>query len=103
MLDGCLLWGSRVIVPPPGQAQVMEELHDAHPGVSRMKSLARLFGWWPGMVVPWKGRNVDHVKVTKTCQREHCFTHGSGQAVHVKPDFLTRRYATHCENPNRHF
>lgn len=34
VLDGCLLWGSRVIVPPPGRAQVMEELHNAHPGVS---------------------------------------------------------------------
>lgn len=41
VLDGCLFWGSRVIIPPPGQAQVMEELHDAHPGVSRMESLAR--------------------------------------------------------------
>lgn len=49
VLDGCILWGSRVIVPLPGQAQVMEALHDAHPGVSRMKSLARSFVWWPGM------------------------------------------------------
>ncbi|XP_036002862.1 uncharacterized protein K02A2.6-like [Fundulus heteroclitus] len=49
VLDGCILWGSRVIVPLPGQAQVMDALHDAHPGVSRMKNLARSFVWWPGM------------------------------------------------------
>ncbi|XP_039862929.1 uncharacterized protein LOC120718450 [Simochromis diagramma] len=47
--DGCILWGSRVIVPPPGQSQIIEVLREAHPGISRMKSLARSFVWWPGM------------------------------------------------------
>lgn len=47
--DGCLLWGHRVIVPPQGRARMMEELHEGHPGASRMKSLARSFVWWPGM------------------------------------------------------
>ena len=28
VLDGCVLWGSRVIVPPPGREAVMEELHE---------------------------------------------------------------------------
>ena len=27
--DGCLLWGSRVIVPPPGRNQALCELHGA--------------------------------------------------------------------------
>ena len=47
--DGCLLWGSRVVVPPPGRNQALRELHGGHPGCSRMKSLARMFCWWPGM------------------------------------------------------
>ena len=38
---GCLLWGNRVIVPPPGRQLILDELHAGHPGVSRMKSLAR--------------------------------------------------------------
>ena len=46
---GCLLWGCRVVVPLPGRTQVLLELHAAHPGVSRMKALARMFCWWPGM------------------------------------------------------
>ena len=46
---GCLLWGSKVIVPPPGRNQALRELHGGHPGCSRMKSLARMFCWWPGM------------------------------------------------------
>nr|XP_055046280.1 LOW QUALITY PROTEIN: uncharacterized protein K02A2.6-like [Misgurnus anguillicaudatus] len=47
--DGCILWGSRVVVPPQGRARVLEEVHLAHPGISRMKSLARSFVWWPNM------------------------------------------------------
>ena len=49
MLDGCLLWGSRVIVPKVGRARVLEELHSGHPGIQRMKRLARGVVWWPGM------------------------------------------------------
>ena len=45
--DGCILWGSRVIVPKPGQQKIMDELHSTHPGISRMKSLARNYVWWP--------------------------------------------------------
>ena len=37
------------MVPPPGQESVLIELHGGHPGVSRMKSLARGLVWWPGM------------------------------------------------------
>jgi len=41
--------GSRVIIPPPGQESILKELHGGHPGVSHMKTLARMFVWWPNM------------------------------------------------------
>ena len=41
--DGCLLRGSRVVVPPAGREAVLELLHEGHPGVSRMRSLARSY------------------------------------------------------------
>ena len=47
--DGCILWGSRVIIPPQGRQKVLKELHQAHPGMSRMKGLARGYVWWPQM------------------------------------------------------
>ena len=47
--DGCILWGNRVLVPTAGRKLVLDELHAGHPGVSRIKSLARSFVWWPKM------------------------------------------------------
>lgn len=47
--EGCILWGNRVIIPPQRRQTLMEELHEAHPGASRMKSLARSYVWWPNM------------------------------------------------------
>ena len=41
--DGCVMWGNRVVVPQAGCNKVMEQLHDGHPGTSRIKNLARSF------------------------------------------------------------
>ncbi|XP_065188042.1 uncharacterized protein K02A2.6-like [Sycon ciliatum] len=46
---GCLLWGSRVIIPVQFRRHLLEELHSSHAGVSRMKSVARSIFWWPGL------------------------------------------------------
>ena len=45
--DGCLLWGSRVIIPPQGREKILSELHTAHPGIVHMKAIARSYIWWP--------------------------------------------------------
>ena len=47
VVDGCLLWGSRVVVPKVFQTQLLAELHANHLGMSRMKSLVRSYIWWP--------------------------------------------------------
>ena len=49
LLDRCILWGSRVVIPAQGQKAVLHELHSAHPGMTKMKSLARMNVWWPGL------------------------------------------------------
>ena len=43
----CILWGVRVVVPAKLHKKVLEELHRGHPGVIRMKALARSHVWWP--------------------------------------------------------
>ena len=47
--NGCVLWGSHVVVPPPGRAPILRLLHEGHPDISRMKALARSVVWWPGL------------------------------------------------------
>ena len=63
-LSGCILWGSRVVVPPPGRVPIIKILHDGHPGVSRMKSLARSVVWWPGLDAELEAK----VKSCEACQ-----------------------------------
>ena len=46
---GCVLWGSRVVIPICGRQAVIRMLHEGHPGICRMKSLARSIVWWPGV------------------------------------------------------
>ena len=47
--DGCLLWGGRVIIPPPLREKIKAKLHKEHLGISKMKALARSHVWWSGI------------------------------------------------------
>jgi len=50
--DGCILWGIRVVLPPQVQKTMIIELHNGHPGIAKMKNLARHYVWWPKMDGP---------------------------------------------------
>ena len=41
--QGCIVWGIRVVIPDKLQDRVLEELHDGHLGVVKMKALARSY------------------------------------------------------------
>ena len=60
-LNGCLLWVARVIVPNQGRSQILTDLHDGHPGITKTKSLARMYTWWPKM-------EEDIEMIVKKCQ-----------------------------------
>ncbi len=47
--QGCLFLGDRIIIPDRFHNQLLNELHDGHPGVARMKLLARSKFFWPGI------------------------------------------------------
>ena len=44
-----LLCGLRVVIPKQLRKDVLNLLHECHPGIVRMKSLARQHVWWPGI------------------------------------------------------
>ena len=63
-VENCVLWGNRVVMPPPDQSAVLSELHKTHSGVSRMKALVQSYVYWT---------NLDHdieqlAKGCQTCQ-----------------------------------
>ena len=63
--DGCVLWGARVVIPQQGQTLLLKLLHQSHPGMTRMKGLARSYVWWPHM-----DRDVEReVQQCEACQQ----------------------------------
>lgn len=47
--ESCVLWGGRVVIPPPGHNALLKQLHQSHPDITRMKGLACSYMWWPNM------------------------------------------------------
>jgi len=60
ILNGYILWGSRVVVPPQGQAKVLAELHSCLTGACKMKMLACSYFWWPKL-------DTDIEKIAREC------------------------------------
>ena len=48
-LHGCLLYGTRVVIPLSLQPQVLKIMREGHFGIQRMKQLARTAVYWPSV------------------------------------------------------
>jgi len=57
--EGCILWGMRVVVPDCLRTKVLDELHETHPGIIRIKAIARSFVWWPNLDVQIERKVAD--------------------------------------------
>ena len=45
--QGCILWGFRVVIPEKFRERLLNQIHEEHPGICKMKALARCYLWWP--------------------------------------------------------
>ena len=70
---GCLVHGSRVVIPEALQSTILDLLHIGHFGMERMKQLARTAVYWPG---------IDHA-IEMTSRR--CVSCGEHQNKPSKP------------------
>ena len=61
VVDGVVMYGTRVVVPPSLRTEVCAHLHGAHQGVSRMTLRAQECVFWPGIT-------NDIVQVRKNCR-----------------------------------
>jgi hypothetical protein len=76
-LHGCLLWGSRVVIPRQGRNDLLQCLHEVHAGVARMKSLARQYFWWPNM-------DADIERLSRNCEICQSY-HPAEQSTPIHP------------------
>ncbi|XP_053690842.1 uncharacterized protein K02A2.6-like [Sabethes cyaneus] len=63
VVDGCILFADRLVIPEQHQKQCLNQLHRGHPGVQRMKAIARSYVYWPSI-------DEDVIGYVKACQ--HC-------------------------------
>ena len=65
--DDVILWGPRVVIPdnPNMKERILEELHSTHPGIVKMKALARSYVWWPRI----DNQLEQQVKSCPSCQQ----------------------------------
>ena len=60
----CLMWGMRTIIPPALVPPIPRGFLSAHPGMARMKAMARSHVWWPGI-------DSDIEDTVRECQQCH--------------------------------
>nr|VZI51040.1 unnamed protein product [Spirometra erinaceieuropaei] len=65
VVDSCLMFADRVVIPSSLRPTVLRQFHAAHPGTSRMKSIARSFAYWPSI----DGDIDDLVRRCSRCQQ----------------------------------
>ncbi|XP_039759578.1 uncharacterized protein K02A2.6-like [Pararge aegeria] len=47
--SGCIMYNYRIVIPPKFRQYILNELHEGHLGVVKIKNTARSYVYWPGL------------------------------------------------------
>lgn len=61
LLNGCIMFKNRVFIPKILRSKILNQLHEGHPGITGMRSIARALIWYPGL-------DADIVNLVKNCK-----------------------------------
>ncbi|XP_055604442.1 uncharacterized protein K02A2.6-like [Uranotaenia lowii] len=61
IVQGCIMFAERIAVPSKFRNQCLQQMHKGHPGIQRMKAIARSFVYWPSL-------DADIVKFVSSCR-----------------------------------
>lgn len=64
-VQGCILFSDRLVVPRQLRKRCLDQLHQGHPGIQRMKAIARSYVYWPSIDV----EIAEYVKACPHCAR----------------------------------
>jgi len=89
--QGCLLWGGWVVIPTKLRQRILDQLHEAHSGVVKMKCMARSYVWWPNIDSEIEGitKKCPGCIATQNEPAQRHYIHGNGQANHGNAFILT--------------
>ena len=66
--NGCLSWGTRVVIRKSKQGILLQFLRESHPGITLMKALAKSYVWWIGLdkYIESMGRSCETCQAIKS-------------------------------------
>uniref|UniRef100_A0AA85J8L0 Integrase catalytic domain-containing protein n=1 Tax=Trichobilharzia regenti TaxID=157069 RepID=A0AA85J8L0_TRIRE len=71
VVKDCLMFGERVVIPEALRNKLLKQFHMGHPGIQRMKSIARSYAYWPNM----DKHIIDFVQRCSKCQQSAKLPH----------------------------
>ncbi|CAH8821629.1 unnamed protein product [Trichobilharzia szidati] len=87
--EGFLCLNDRIIIPPTLRSAILDDLHSAHLGADKMKSLARLTCWWPEI-------DADINKRSKSCLHKLSYGKSSWKPWPTSCEVWQRIHADYC-------
>ena len=65
VVNEVLVRGTRIVIPAQLRTRVLENAHEGHPGIVRMKDRLRSKVWWPGI----DAEAEKYVRTCDSCQK----------------------------------